>query len=64
MDGKVYRKKMTRTTGRAERKKEFLLKMDDLFDMAHSDALGKMKIEEDKFAKKDDTAPRLVQIKN
>ena len=43
-------KNLCRTTGKEKEKRElFVETLDDLFDIAHSDAMGLMKIEEDKF---------------
>lgn len=46
---KGLQKNLTRTAGKEKEKRDlFVEKMDDLFDIAHSDALGQMKNEEDK----------------
>ena len=46
---KCLQKNLCRTTGKEKEKRElFEETLDDLFDIAHSDAMGLMKIEEDK----------------
>lgn len=46
---KGLQKNLTKTSGKEKEKRDlFIEKMDDLFDIAHSDALEQMKNEEDK----------------